>query len=553
MGTAATAEPEKPSDWLQTHFYIPEPRDPETGEYYGNQPGPIRLSKLQCRILDEALSKKIHPRWNTPVFKYTTILWSTIKKSGKSTIASGAMLYVMYHTPYGRAFCLANDGIQSNDILFGPIYTCIDLHQKIGGIFKGVRANLDDVLLPNMARIESLPCDAVGNAGKEPTMTAWSELHGFETEIKRKLYAEMTVPPTRFGRSIRWIETYAGYQGVSELLWDVYQTGAIQGTPHPDFMDVLSEGEPVVRVNEAASLFCYWDHEPRMAWQLGEEGQRYYQQEAKMLQPSEFERLHKNHWVTPVGSLIQPEWWDACGDVLVKPLIEDRTPVVVSVDAATENDCVSLVGLTRNALRPETDVDVIACKIFRPGGLRSTINLTETVGKTLIDWGLRWNIVCVVYDYFQMEKLVQDFRRGQVTLSPEELAGMDAEQVEAHLGRIRKAVQRWYFKFNQQALRAVADKQLYDMIVARQIHWNPEDKDWDIAPRGNEETLTKHIKQAGVSKSNGQFRILKLSNDLKVDGAVSLSMGVYKCLSLTIGGPETPETILARQLAAQQG
>lgn len=521
----------KPSEWLQKHFLIPEPRDPITGEYF--EPGPIRLRDVQCRIVDEALS-----RTENGLYRYTTVIYSTIKKSGKSALSSGVGLFVGEHHPYGHIYCLANDGKQSNDRLFGPIYTCLQLHNRLGGMYKGVRSNLTEVTLPNSAKIESLPCDAAGEAGAEPTLTLWSELWGFDTEAKRRLWSEMTIPPTKFGRSIRWVETYAGYMGVSDLLWGLYEQAVLQGQPHPDFMDLTSDGDPVVWVNEAAGIFCYWDHEPRMAWQLGNEGQRYYQQEAKILLPSENRRIHHNEWIAPVGSFIQPEWWDACQNREIGPLLDPTVPVAVAVDAAETNDCAALVAVTRHPLRPETDIAIRACRIFKPSGPTGTILLEPTVGLTLLEWGLRWNIVVVGYDAYQMAKLVQDYRRGHITVDPDQFARLareiGSEATEETMNRFRKAIQRWYCKFSQQNQRAVADKQLYDLITHRRIEWNPNDQDWDIAPRGDTETLTKHIKQAGAGQTKGQYRLQKLSNNMKIDGAVALSMASDLCLRLNL-------------------
>lgn len=523
---------------MQKHFYIPEPRDPETGDPL--PPGPIRLSGLQCRIIDAALATD-----DKGYFKYSTVIYSCPKKSGKSGLSAGINLSIGHKIPFAHNYCLANDGKASEDRLLTPIKTCIDLHHKLGGIFSSVQVMKTQIVLPNGTIIESVPCDAAGEAGAEPTVSSWTELWGFDSEPKRRLWTELTIPPTRFGRAIRWVESYAGFIGVSDLLWQLYEQGVKQGTPHPDFLDLTSDEGPVVFENLEAGIFCYWDHTPRMPWQT----QRYYQQEAKLLPPSEFERVHRNRWVSPTGSFAPPEQIDACQDTTIKPIPDDRVPIVVGIDAATENDCVAIFGVSRSAERPETDVDVRMGRIFKPAGTRNTILLEDTIGLTLQDWGQRFNIVCVAYDAFQMEKLVQDYRRGHVTVSPDRLAGMNEQEIRQYLANISRAVSLWYFKFSQHAPRAVADKQLFDMIMARQIHWNPEDANWDIAPRGNEETLVKHLKQSGATQGKGQFRIVKLSNELKIDGSVALSMATYQCLKLAITNPESQERQLATSSA----
>lgn len=530
-----------PSKWIPENFLIPEPRDPITGSWYF-EPGPIIITEFQGRLVDAALATRFVDGTAQELFKYTTLILSTIKKSGKSTLAAASGLYVLEHTPYGEGYCLANDGSQGSDVLYGPIKRCIELHNIHGGLYKKVKAYGNSIKLPNHAEMGWLPCDAAGNAGKEPTVTLWSEIWGFETPVKRKLFSEMTVPPTRFGRSVRIIDTYAGYSGTSLLLWDLYQQAVKEGQPHPDFLDVKSRGEYVVWENPAAGIFCYWDHEPRMAWQMGSEGNLYYQQEARILEPLEFKRLHNNDWISPIGSFIQPEQWDACKDTTIPPL-DERTPLVVCIDAAETNDCAAIFGISRHHDLPDTDVSVRVGKIFKPEGPTGTILLEPTVGRTLLQWGLTYNIMVVVYDAYQLAKLTQDYRRGSLTFTPDELLellngwGEQGLNLEQALAKYQAAVQRWYYKYSQQTERAVADKFLWDLIVHRRIHWNPNDQDNDIAPRGDVETLTKHIKQAGADGSGGKYRLEKLSNTLKIDGAVAVAMGSEMCLRLNISDP----------------
>jgi phage terminase large subunit-like protein len=524
-----------PSEWLEKYFWIPEPRDPVTDMLY--PPGPIRLVEHQRRIIDEALSRKPNG-----LFKYTNIIYSAPKKSGKSTLASGVALYLTYHTPYGKIFCLANDGKQADDRLMGPILQCIDFHKANGLLLKDVKTIPSEAKakLSNKAVIEAIPCDAAGEAGSEPTGVFLSEVHAYTSLPKRKLFTELTIPPTKWGRAIRWIDSYAGYMGVSVLLWEIYQEAVLNAVPHPDFLDLTSEGEPVVWINEGASTFCYWDHEQRLMRDV----EAYYQQEARMLTPSEFERIHKNRWVSALGSFVQPEWWDACQDESIGPLLDNKTPVVIAVDAAETNDCAAIVAVTRHPKYPETDIAIRACKIFRPIPGKSVVILEDTIGKTIQEWGKKWNIVCIAYDAFQMAKLVQDYRRGQVTLDQNDIKGMNDEEINAYIKEIQRAIQRWYFRFSQQTTRSIADKQLYDMIVNQQIHWNPNDRDSDITPRGNDETLTKHVKQAGVDQTKGQYRIKKLSNDLKIDATVALSMAAERCMTLILENKENSDNTI---------
>jgi hypothetical protein len=525
---------ELPTDWMEKYFIIPEPREPLTGEILPI--GPIQFVDHQKRILNEALSKKPSGK-----FKYANVIYSAPKKSGKSTTASAVGLYLAAKTPYARIYAIANDEKQSDARLFLPISICLQEHKTKKLKFKDARIieSQGKAILSNNSIIEAIPVDSKGEAGSEPTAVIFSELWAYDIPAKRKLFTEMTIPPTKWGRSIRWIETYAGYKGESDLLWELYQEATVNGYPHPDFLDLIGrDGEPVVWVNDEASMFCYWDTAHRMPDQMGEAGEAYYRSEARMLSALEFDRLHWNQWVASGGSFIQPEWWDDCADRTIPKLEHgSKVPMVLGVDAALSGDCAAIVGVTRHHLHPETDVAVRYCKIIKPSPGKP-INLEKDIGLTVRELREHYNIICVAYDSYQMESIAQRYRRGEIAVSAEEVEGMDEAEKKVYTDKHSRLAQAWWYKFSQHQPRAVADKMLYDMIVNKQVHWNPDDMDSQIAERGSEETLTKHIKHAGAKEDGKSRRIEKLSNDAKVDAAVALSMALNRCMTLVIDNRE---------------
>lgn len=538
---AAEEEAETPAEWLEKYFIIPKPRDLVTGDFLPT--GPIRLADHQRRIINEALYRNERGR-----VKYSTIIFSAPKKSGKSAIASGTAVYTAHKNPYAQVYCLANDGKQSEDRLYLPVSFCLKQHQQRGMILKGSRVNEIEAWLPNQSHIQAINCDASGEAGSEPTAVYISEIWGYDTPRKRKLFTEMTIPPTLWGYAYRWIETYAGYVGVSDLLEDLYRMGVKEGTPHPDFLDLVDdEGVPVVWVNEKAHMFVYWDHVARMVWQ----NEEYYKEEAHLLEPAEFQRMHLNQWASPLDVYIRAEWWNACQDTTLPELTPGSdVPCVLGVDAAIEGDCAAIVLVTRDPRQPDTDVAVRYCRIFKPRPGKPVL-IEGDIGREIRRLNKLYNIVCIAYDAHQMEGMIQNYRRGNVTLSEEEKFGKSEEEIIAYQHQESGAAQRWYFKFGQQTPRAVADKQLFDMVVARQIHWNPNHTGSGIPLLGTEETLTKHITQAGSKKDGGKMRIEKLSATAKIDSAVALSMAAYKCLNLNIDNRESIPDDIIRQY--QQG
>lgn len=847
----STATTETPSEWIQKHFYVPDVRDPLTGEFLG--PGPIKLAEHQSRIIDEALSKD-----ENGLFKYSTIIYSAPKKSGKSAISSAVALYMAYNNQNSFIACLANDGKQSTDRLYGPIYTCFRLHKQYGGIFKDVNANQREVILQNYTKIEAVPCDAAGEAGSQPLATFWcfddqtkvltsqgwltyhdltehtvyatvtddhafewqsakgvniqdysgdmihiknkrmnmkvtpnhrliykypddtewksdtaqnlfgkkivlpshtcgwkgvklddtftlpatkrkpalqvdlklfvqflgwylsegcvkykrkkdgtrrpecvliaqsieknyehfseilqlvrelgftpniwsdginisiydirlttyltqfglcydkyvpvwlkelpaeyleifldayrkgdgwdaytgfaigttstrmkddlieiglklgytmygnghedyrsdylqhkihfyptikndgftiqeyqwkkvhykgkvfcpstpngtiiaqrnnvnfftmnSELWGFDTPSKRKLFTELTVPVTLYGRAIRWVESYAGFTGVSELLEGLYHTAVIEGNPHPDFEDLQSNlsghGTSVVFTNDKAGTFAYWDHERRMIWQ----DEKYYRQEAAILTASEYHRIHDNLWSSPSEAFVEESWWKACFEPSLKTLLDlNKTPVVVGIDMAVSRDCAALVAVTRSPYDPSNSIAVRGVRIITPGK-KGVIDQNEDILPIIKDWHNRWNVVCWAYD-------------------PKEMAKLARECVQAGYG--------WFKPFGQVGPRAEADKQLHDMILNQQVIWGPGTEGDVGGPDSINECLYKHITKAGASTSGDAYRLIKLANSLHIDGAVALSQATYMAMKLSIDNQEHRDTNLLLQL-----
>lgn len=507
---------ETPSAWISKFFYVPDPRDPVTGEQF--PPGPIILADHQKRIIDEALSKK-----EDGTFKYSTIIFSSIKKSGKSALSSAVALYMGMHNSFANIYCLANDGEQSSDRLYQPIKTCFLLHNQLDGPFKDIKYALDEVTLPNHTKIEAVPCNAAGQAGAQPLATFWSEIWAFNTDLKIKLFTEMTIPPTLYGKAIRWIETYAGETGNAALLEGLYQLGVKEGIPHPDFMDLTSDlsdnGEYVVFTNEDAGMFVYWDHEPRMSWQTPQ----YYATEARIHPVNEFNRIHKNLWVSAVSAFVQEEWWNACENLDLPVLSHgDRTPVVVAIDMAETFDCAALLAITRCPFSPDDSIAVRAVRILDPK-IVGRIKQEEYVRPIIEEWKDWWNVICWVYDPYQMAKMAQDMVRE----------GMG-----------------WFKSFGQHQPRAVADKSLYDMIVNRQITWSRYTTEGQVGGKGTQEdaTLYRHVTRAGATTTDGRYRIQKLSANTHIDGCVALSMGAKQAMSLAITNQEGNPTSLVRML-----
>lgn len=425
------------------------------------------------------------------LFPYATILYSAVKKSGKTRVAAGVAAWFAATGPaYNEVYCLANDGKQSSDRILSAIKQAVKLSPTLNWSITKTR-----IELPNGTFIEAIPCDPSGQAGSNPGLTVWSEIWGYRLEHKNRLWSEMTVPPTRWGHAFRWVESYAGYTDESSVLETLYNLGVKDSYRHPAFKNLP------VYINDAASMFCYWDEQPRMVWQNDE----YYAQEAAVLPPNEFSRIHRNQWVSSTEKAIEIEWWDGCEDVVIDgeelPALTRTEPVVLALDASVSHDCCAVAIVTRHPQR-RRDVAIRGVKIWEPpaGG---KIDLTATMDVFVRDFCGRHNVLYATYDEFQLHKLATDLRKDGVVAVRE---------------------------FSQHGDRAIADKQLYDLIIQRQL------------VHTGDPIVRAHVDNAQSKHTGDRLRFVKPETRVDsagrtrkpIDALVAMSMGSFEILRLAI-------------------
>jgi hypothetical protein len=405
-------------------------------------------------------------------------------------------------------------------------------------------------------RIQAISVDARGEAGGAADASIWTEAWGLEKQEAERFYHEMTPPPTKID-AFRFVETYAGFDGESPLLRSIYELGKAgrqltagelaeaTGTPLGVFEEAPNPDDLVpLYVNEPASLCMYWDEgleARRLPWQRGERGRAYYAKEEQNLPPSFYTKLHLNQWAGSESDFVPMAQWDACYDpelTMLEP--GDRTPCVLGVDAAVSGDCFGIVLVTRNP-KNKQDVAVRAVKAWTPpkGGVidhegpeafmrvlckggcamghpqvppfkqpapelcphtpdqgRACIECCPACrDKVLIP---PYNIMQIAYDPYQLESMMQKFRKDGIT---------------------------WVKAFNQTGDRLKADSMLYDLIINRRI-----------AHMGNEQ-LRQHVQNAKAKMSANEdtkLRIVKKGEQRKVDLLVATSMAAYRCLYLRL-------------------
>lgn len=455
----------RPLDWIESNFYIPETI------------APIQLMPYQRAVLKEAYRTDADGN-----YAYSVVVWSDIKKSAKSSIAAAVALERARRIAWGSVKVVANDLKQADSRVAFYARRAIELATKAQRPFTTglqMKPSGYQITFPNRAMIEAIPVDPKGEAGGNDDLIIFSELWAANQKAALRMWTEMTLSPTKYGKSQRWIETYAGFSGESPLLEQLYQVGVKEGRQ-------LDLGIPGLEVytNDASKLLCLWNTQPRCPWQTAE----YYAQESAVLAPNEFQRVHRNQWVSSEDVFVPGEWWDTClTDV---PPLGEYQSIVIGIDAATTSDCFGIVAVSKES--PNTVAVRYARAWTPPQGGKIDFDEPEA----------------------ELRRLAQQYKVAQFAFDPYQLHDLAT--------RLRKQGVGWFKEFKQGEDRLIADKQLHDMIRERRVLHSAEPE------------LTAHIKHANRKTEGEKMRIIKRAEHLKIDLAVALSMATHEAMRLNI-------------------
>ena len=150
-------------EWAEDNFFIVETKRP------------IVLQPVQRTVLKEFTRRRDDGR-----FLYATLLYSTIKKSGKTTIGG---LYQRWACEtwgdYGECYHMGNKLGQAMERAFRLTKISIELggarYMKDWDISKTRLTHI-----PTNSFIKALPVNAAGEAGGNQRLTTWTELHGYK-------------------------------------------------------------------------------------------------------------------------------------------------------------------------------------------------------------------------------------------------------------------------------------------------------------------------------------------------------------------------------------
>lgn len=449
-----------PVRWIQTHFYIPETKKP------------MELHESQIIPLREALSVD-----ENGLMKYSTVVWGSIKKSAKSSIAAAVVLWMMWQDEWRSGKIVASDLKQAQSRVFSYAKRAIRLHPEWRNL---CRVTQTRIYFPNNSMVEAIPMDPEGEAGGNDDIVSYTEIWSWKSDKAQRMWTESTLSPTKFGKSVRWLDTYAGMTGESLVLEPLYKKAVKGSETNPD--QIINKELEMYAIRDSR-LFVLWNTRPRLPYQTA----AYYNQERTSLTASEFSRVHENAWVSSEDAFTTPILWDACR-ATEGPDWTNDDPMILVADAGVTNDNFGLLGISG-----DNDGYFYTRYVRRwlpPKDGRIDFNEVEQEIRRLCE---EYNIIELAVDEYQLAQMSETLERDLI--------------VNVH-------------RFPQGKQREIADKRLQDAIRDRKVRHRGE-------PHLREHVLNANSKTQGENK----IRIVKRSQELKIDLCVCLAMAVDRAVS----------------------
>jgi hypothetical protein len=271
------------------------------------------------------------------------------------------------------------------------------------------------------------------------------------------------VPPPTRKIACRLCVSYAGFEGESTLLEELCKRGLQQ----PEVSPGLFAGD---------GLLMFWSHEPIAPWQTPQ----WIEQMRRSLRPNQFLRMIENRFVTTENTFVDLDWWDACTDPTLTPVLADKElPVWLGVDASVKRDTTAIVAVTFDAKAQR--VRLIAHRIFQPTSAQP-LDFEATIEATVKEYCRRFAVRGVYYDPYQMAAVAQRLQTANVPMrefpqTVANLTAMGSRLYELIKGAritvykddaLRLAVSRTVAKETPRGLQLTKEKQSHkiDVVIA---------------------------------------------------------------------------------------
>jgi phage terminase large subunit-like protein len=394
-------------------------------------------------------------------------IYSCPKKSGKTTFEAIVILTMtlLFGGAFPEAYALANDQEQASSRVFeiccriinaSPLLrdeATIIQHKITFGAFK--------------ATIQAITSNAGSAAGGNAVVAGFDELWAYTSERSRRLWDELTPPPTR-KIACRITATYAGFTGESVLLEELYRRGLQQ----PCLGDDLYGGE---------GLLMFWSHKPIAPWQ-----DEPWLRDMRRQRASVYQRHVLNEFASSSSQFVDLNKWDACVRPDLAPVHADLfTEAFVGIDASYKHDSAAICVTTFD--QNTQMVRLLAHKVFQPSP-DNPLDFELTIESYLLDLKRRFQLRLVRYDPYQMVATAQRLAK----------AGVPIEEFPQTVPNLTAASQN-----------------LFDLIESQALVLYPDP------------AMRLSVSRAVAIETSRGWRIGKDKQAFKIDVIVALAMAVH--------------------------
>ena len=321
---------------------------------------------------------------------YPEQVYACPKKSGKTTFAAIYVIamVLLFGGRFAEAICAANDYEQSVGRVFAAIRRIIECSPLLR---VEPKITADKVTIRG-AVITAIPSSYASAAGSNHVIAVFDELWAYASERSRRLFDELVPPPTR-RIACRLTVTYAGFEGESVLLQDLYRRG-------------LSQPEIAPNLHAGDGILMFWSHQPVAPWQT----ESWLEEMRRTLRLNQFLRMIENRFVTTESAFVELAAWDSCvvpglGHAANNPGLS----IWAGVDASIKRDSTAIVAVTWDEKTQQ--VRLVTHYVFQPREAEP-LDFEATIERTLLDLHKRFFLRKVFFDPWQMQATAQRLSRA---------------------------------------------------------------------------------------------------------------------------------------------
>jgi len=408
---------------------------------------PIRLQSFQREILKNIFLERNEKGRR----KYNLALVGIPKKNGKSTLASGIALYMLFaDVPNAEVYGAAGDKDQAR-IIFQMTKRTIERNPIL---FDSVKIYRDEIVVPSTNSVyKVLSADAPTSHGLNPSCVIFDELWN---QPNRDLYDALTQSPTR-REPLALVVSYAGTDQTS-LLYELYQNGMKKLDP---------------------KMYFFWSEENLADWITKD----YLEQQRMRLPTGVYQRLHENKWVQGENAFITRQELEACKDYALTLRLQGKesTKYFLAVDLGLTRDRTVLTICHKDLQDNLVYLDYL--KTYQ--GSKKNPVLISDVEQDILWANKNFDIKKNIFDVWQMMSSSQRLMRS----------GIKIEEFTFTSSTIQKLSQNLYFLFHNGLIRIFPHKMLEEEL----LNLNAEEKSYGWRIDHKQGGYSDHVISLGMS------------------------------------------------------